>query len=236
MMATRRRWRTILAAWPKASRTSTPALDFAPLEDRILLSASPLPLPVDDAVDGSSAGPSEDVDAEVPVEEALDVGLLGFPGPGAPDELRFSDATPGDGDGLLEQYDGPSKLELVFIDPSTRNHERLVEDLLEGASPERDLDIYLRDGTGDGLQQISDILAGYSNVDALHLVSHAEPGRVDVGGLWLDDGNLAEHADTLRAWRGSLRPRRGPPAARLRSCRKPSGPGSRHGPWRPRGL
>ena len=96
--------------------------------------------------------------------------------------------------------------EVVFIDTAVSNVDELVSEINPAAS------IYFIDASADGVEQIADILADYSNVDAIHIISHGEQGRLNLGssvlttesinGEYADDlafigGALAEHGDIL---------------------------------------
>jgi hypothetical protein len=65
--------------------------------------------------------------------------------------------------------------ELVFVDGSIADYDALVSELRGDRS--RDLAVVVLDPAGDGLEQISRTLALYSDLDAVHIVSHGEEGE-----------------------------------------------------------
>ncbi len=59
------------------------------------------------------------------------------------------------------------------------------------------------DSDRDGVQQISEALAGRSGVDAVHILSHGELGAVQLGSTTLDFDSLLANATKIRA--GAMR-------------------------------
>jgi Domain of unknown function (DUF4347) len=52
--------------------------------------------------------------------------------------------------------------------------------------------------------QISQILAQRQGINALHLVSHGQPGQVQLGGAKLNLENLPEYRQFLQQWKKYL--------------------------------
>src|SRR5262249_44009439 len=94
--------------------------------------------------------------------------------------------------------------EVAFVDSSVQNYQQLVRDLQSQNGPGRQLDGYVLDGKSDGAQQIADILAGYRNLDAVHIFSHGTDGAFHLGDAWLTPDSLPAHADEFRAWAPAL--------------------------------
>jgi len=90
--------------------------------------------------------------------------------------------------------------EVVFVDPDTANYQQLVDDLINQADSERLFDVYLLDNSLDGIEQISEILANYESLDAVHIVSHGTDGSIDLGATRLDSAALGEHSDAIGSW------------------------------------
>jgi trimeric autotransporter adhesin len=93
--------------------------------------------------------------------------------------------------------------ELVFVDAAVPDAQRLIDGLLAQRSSGADIEVVQVRADANGLQQISDVLAGEKGIDAVHIVSHGESGR-----LWLGSGLVS--VDGLRAhsgfdaWRNAL--------------------------------
>ncbi|MBT0963453.1 DUF4347 domain-containing protein [Denitromonas iodatirespirans] len=102
-------------------------------------------------------------------------------------------------DGLLQLVDAEGEAsEVVIIDSRVPDLADLLGDVRAGT------DVWLLDAGASALDQISDILARYQNLDALHLVSHGSEGAVYLGAETLSLATLADQADTLAAWGGAL--------------------------------
>jgi uncharacterized delta-60 repeat protein len=56
----------------------------------------------------------------------------------------------------------------------------------------------------DGIRQITDILSDYSDLSAIHIISHGAPGQVTLGAATLSPSLLKSYADDLAAWGESL--------------------------------
>lgn len=87
---------------------------------------------------------------------------------------------------------------IVFIDRRVNNYETLVVSL-DAAIP-----WYLLSSEQDGIAQMQRILAGYSGLDSIHVVSHGSPGAIYLGSTVLNADNLANYASQLQEIGGSL--------------------------------
>jgi hypothetical protein len=56
----------------------------------------------------------------------------------------------------------------------------------------------------DGIEQISTELANYDNVAAIHIVSHGEPGEIQLGNSQLNLDSFKGYVDKLQRWSNSL--------------------------------
>ena len=86
-----------------------------------------------------------------------------------------------------------NRQEVVFIDNQVKDYQQLISGLKPGS------EVVVLDGSKDGLQQISDYLSGRSDIDAVHIISHGDVGKVQLGDSWLDSNNLASRSATLSA-------------------------------------
>ncbi len=94
--------------------------------------------------------------------------------------------------------------ELVFVDTGIEGYERLLEDLESGAPAGRNLEVVLLDPERDGVAQITETLARYQDLDAIHIVSHGDAGSVQLGNISLSSGSLDLYADALASWGNAL--------------------------------
>ena len=95
-----------------------------------------------------------------------------------------------------------ARLELVFVDTGAQDYQTLVADLLVGADPQRELEVHLLEGGRDGIGQISEVLAGHDDVDAVHIVAHGTDGAVKLGDTVHIEMKVAEKKETSKTDRG----------------------------------
>ncbi|MGH1420673.1 MAG: tandem-95 repeat protein, partial [Hyphomonas sp.] len=88
--------------------------------------------------------------------------------------------------------DSPSSLQIVFIDDSVNDPEALLSNIPEGAL------VFTINGDSDGVEQMTAILDGYENVDAIHILSHGDQGELYLGNDVLNAESIqGEHLDEL---------------------------------------
>lgn len=85
-----------------------------------------------------------------------------------------------------------TRIKQVFlIDSAVPDSDVIVANLATDA-------VYYRlDASQDGLQQIADSLAGYSNLDAIHIISHGAPGSLQLGNGLVTQTTLDDHSAVL---------------------------------------
>jgi uncharacterized protein DUF4347 len=104
---------------------------------------------------------------------------------------------------LLEQPIA-TRVELVFIDARVAADENVLADLAERAASGAQLEVVVIDSARDGLEQIDEALAGREDIAALHIVSHGDHGRLQLGVSVLDAAALEARGAELEGWRGAL--------------------------------
>lgn len=155
-----------------------------PLEPRILFSADPLsssldgllPNTVSDNAITASEGVHQSSDS---VEERLAV-------------AAEADVT------------SQSSKQLVVIDTATPDYQRLLTDVT--TDPSADYQVLILSGNQNGVTQISQYLNAYDdkNFSAIHVISHADSGSVQLGNLTLNQTTLEGARDELISWGASL--------------------------------
>ncbi len=172
-------------------------LALTELEDRILMSATPLAL--DAPTDGESLdGADSDVTHEW-LESAYstlvpgDDGLSDQPGDWLPEGLLAAD-----------QADTAERHELVIVDQAAEDFETLVDQLSHQAGEDDLLHVVLLDADADGVDQITDTLAQYESLDAVHIISHGNDAALRIGNMWLHADNLDGYAAQIAGWSDSL--------------------------------
>lgn len=195
-------------------------LDLSELEDRILLSANPAavlvdPAPATDAMDVASPL-AADSDSLIQVEPASS-GLLQIDSPteteresvsvneflvlppaesASFDTSQGADAAAEIRNSTVEQ----TATEVIFIDEAAEDLEELVADLQAQRDAGRAIDFFVLDSNTDGIDQIAEALKRYSDLDAVHIVSHGSDGAVKLGATWLRMGSLDGYAGTIAGW------------------------------------
>ncbi len=82
--------------------------------------------------------------------------------------------------------------EIVFIDTAVDDYQTLME----GIDP--NAEVILLDPTRDGIEQIAEILGDRSDIDAVHIISHGDPGELQLGTGTLSFASMQEeYADEL---------------------------------------
>ncbi len=94
--------------------------------------------------------------------------------------------------------------EVAFVDRGVEGYEQLLADLRASTTEGRELEVFLLDGSRDGVEQISEVLAGYKDVDAIHIVSHGSEGAVQLGDTWLSSETLSAYEVALSGWADTL--------------------------------
>ena len=95
-----------------------------------------------------------------------------------------------------------ARRELIVVDAAVPDAQGLVDTLTAG-TPTRFGIVQLEPGR-DAIAQIGEALAAAGRVDAVHVLSHGEPGALVLAGERIDAAALEARADVLRAWAGAL--------------------------------
>ncbi len=166
--------RSVRALRPSSPGNNNP-LRLVPLEPRVLFSATPIDPAMMDSGDETAMVATVELEAaSAAAESTIDA------------TTTLVEAAPN---------------EIVIIDPSVDDIDQLLDDL---HASERNLEVFVLDAQRDGVDQITEILEGRSDVDSLHIVSHSESGSVRLGNTWLGENNLEGYAGAIAGWQGSL--------------------------------
>ncbi len=156
-------------------------LDLTELEDRILMSATPMGL------DAPTEGDSLDVDeleAGHDWTESIDSNL----------------ESDGSSEWLPDSDLDLNRQELVIVDQAAEDYESLLDDLSEQAEGESLLHFVVLDADTDGVDQITDALENYQSLDAVHIISHGKDAALKLGNTWLHTNNLDGYAAQIANW------------------------------------
>ncbi|HEV7801125.1 MAG TPA: DUF4347 domain-containing protein, partial [Burkholderiales bacterium] len=143
----------------------------------------------------------EEMEARVLHSADLAPGALGD-APTSQVELRRIDPAPASP--AVAQAAEVTRHELVIVDTATPDYQRLLDDIAAQGELHRTLDVLLIDRDSNGVQQITEALAGLHDLDAIHIISHGADGAVRLGSQTLDTGSLAQYAAQISQWGDAL--------------------------------
>lgn len=83
---------------------------------------------------------------------------------------------------------------LVFIDSQIPQYQHLVQGVIPKAK------VIVLDSEKDGVAQITEVLAQYSNLSSVHIVSHGSPGCLYLGNSQLSLNTLHGYSRELQTW------------------------------------
>ncbi len=96
--------------------------------------------------------------------------------------------------------------EIVFVDAAVPDAQALVDSLLAQRPADAAIEIVQIRSDADALQQINAVLSGQRDVDAVHLISHGDAGRLWIGSGLIDESTLQARSGDFSAWHGALSP------------------------------
>ncbi|MFA5215393.1 DUF4347 domain-containing protein [Sulfuricurvum sp.] len=88
--------------------------------------------------------------------------------------------------------------QIAFVLNNVADYQTLVAGIPAGTP------VYVLNSNGDVLAQMAAITSGYSNLSAIHLLSHGSDGALNLGALNLDSANLNDYAGVLSQIGSSL--------------------------------
>lgn len=91
-----------------------------------------------------------------------------------------------------------SQNHIVFIDSAVADYEKLA------AGVERKTEVTILNSTKNGIAQITNKLAQCSNISTVHIVSHGNPGNLQLGNNFLNYENIYNYTAQLREWQKAL--------------------------------
>ncbi len=100
--------------------------------------------------------------------------------------------------------DSQVRHELVIVDTSVDNFQQLVDDLMNNEDEHRNIEVVLLDADSDGVEQVSEVLSQYRDLDALHLVTHGDDAAFRLGNTWVTSENLSANAGLIARWGEAL--------------------------------
>ncbi|GAB5404976.1 MAG: hypothetical protein Aurels2KO_32070 [Aureliella sp.] len=164
-------------------------IDATALESRILYSAVPL-VDVASGVDAPDVAMSESAETSFAASFADEQ----VPAATQEEESEAADALP------LQQSAEGQTLTVVVIDESVPDYDALVTDIMASADPGESIQIVTLAQDADGIDQLSELLAGMSGVDSVHIFSHGSTGEVQLGSTTLSSQSIGGYTGQLSQW------------------------------------
>ena len=87
---------------------------------------------------------------------------------------------------------------IVFIDSNVEGSYGLISQKADNT------EVIVLDPNQDGIQQITEVLASEAEVSSIHLVSHGQPGKINLGNTELSLDTLDTYRDRLQNWSDAL--------------------------------
>ncbi|MEI6445110.1 MAG: DUF4347 domain-containing protein [Nostocales cyanobacterium ELA583] len=81
---------------------------------------------------------------------------------------------------------------IVFVDSNVADYQRLVNGVEPGTL------VFIIDSTQDGVRQITENLAGLTDIDSLQIISHGAEGSLQLGSTDLNSANLNSYSSQLQ--------------------------------------
>ena len=160
----------------KKTNFSNVNLVFEELEPRLLLSADPLAVITESSV--------------ATVQELV---------PGNDETKSFIVQQQAEQPSVVVQAK-PNKSELVIIDSRAPNFQQLHNDIINSQQQGRNIHVVVLDAHRNGIDQISEILKNFSNLDVVHIVSHGSAGQLELGATQLNKTTLQLRTADIIQW------------------------------------
>lgn len=160
------------------------------LEDRVLMNATAMP-------EGGST--VELTNGDDPNQQAVFTDDLLLP---PPDIILCDCLPPEEATITLSEFSEEQPTELIVIDSQVTDVSTLLAQLAEQAQ-QRQFDILKIEANEDGVQAIANAVAGHQYA-AIHILTHATDGSVQLGDQWLRTDQLDGVATDLARWGDGL--------------------------------
>ena len=177
------------------SPPSSTHLNLLELEPRILYSAAPLAEL--DGLEATQATSSELIHADsdgAAAEPAVSDILI--------QSAQFSESSEETASDFFELELAYERVELIVVDSSVDNYKQLLNGI--DSSSETYFEVLILDEHENGIDQISETLAGMSGLSAIHVVSHGADGEFVLGNSRVNNQSLDGYAAQIATWQNAL--------------------------------
>jgi hypothetical protein len=102
-------------------------------------------------------------------------------------------------DNNIQNFDNERANNLIFIDSNLDNYQTLI-------GTTSNSNVVVLDSQQNGIEQITEVLAKYSNLNSIQILSHGDLGLLQLGNANLSAFNLDSYQNDLAAWEKALSP------------------------------
>ena len=95
---------------------------------------------------------------------------------------------------------------VVFIDPTVNNYQGQLNNILAQADGYKNIEVVVLDSQKDVISQISDTLAGHTNLEAVYLIAQNDSGSLKLSNTIFNIDSFDQNNSEIEAWRESLAP------------------------------
>ncbi|MEB3280477.1 MAG: DUF4347 domain-containing protein, partial [Lyngbya sp.] len=88
---------------------------------------------------------------------------------------------------------------LIFVDSQVDNYQTLVKETTPNT------EVIVLNSSEDGIEQITQALAGRAEIDSIQIISHGNDGQLNLGATALTSENINSYTQQLSQWRNSLK-------------------------------
>ncbi|MCC6512157.1 MAG: DUF4347 domain-containing protein, partial [Pirellulaceae bacterium] len=173
------------------------AIEACWLEDRLLYSATALPVDmIDAAFDQQPLVSQDEIDSLLAL---VDAELNS-------DNSTFAANVTSDLPEPTSPETGPPAQQVAFVDAGLDNLQQLLDQIQSSSDAATgNWEVVLLDRHTSGLDQINAFLAESDQLySSIHLVTHGASGLLQLGSDWISSDSLSEHSQQLMLWRDSL--------------------------------
>ncbi|MGY8869262.1 MAG: DUF4347 domain-containing protein, partial [Pseudomonadales bacterium] len=110
---------------------------------------------------------------------------------------------PEDGTFVSMLENDTARIELIIIDSAVSDQQHLLQKIIPTDS-HINYQIHYLDQNSEGINQVSELLNQYSQIDAVHILSHGKSDGVQLGSAWVDADSLQQKADQIAQWSSVL--------------------------------
>ncbi|MFO0941657.1 MAG: DUF4347 domain-containing protein [Pirellulales bacterium] len=200
-------------------RDVVPPMDACRLEDRVLYSATIMPVDWAEVQQATDSSHGASVDSQFDqIDDLITSSLLNQQSQDssaihptddilAALELALSDlqSDPDTANPTSLDNTNSPQIEVVFVDDSLPDFQAIVNDLQNKSFEGTQLAISVIDSSRDGISQISDFLQQLGKeADAVHLITNSTEGQLRLGNTSIDHSTIGFHQSAIESWNNSL--------------------------------